>query len=507
MIRTSPFYLTFLVSALLFGVALPAQDLQPIFDGKSLDGWVKRGGNADYRIEDAAIVGTSRPNTPNTFLCSEKMYSDFVLELEYKVHPELNSGIQIRSNSLPDYKEGRVHGYQVEIDPSDRSYSSGIYDEARRGWLFDLKQNTAARYAFRQNEWNHVRIVAKGDRIVTHLNGVLAANLTDDKTAKGFIGLQVHGVGGRKDPLDVRWRNIRLSEDVADVKLPGEAPSSRQTYSGRICDENAEIKKLADGFKFTEGPALGPDGRVYFSDIPNNRINVFDPATQELSSYREESGGSNGLMWSPNDALVSCEGKNRRVSHHYIGGDFQTLADKFEGKRLNSPNDLTLDNVGGIYFTDPRYGNRDDMEMEVEGVYYIGRNRKLTRVIDDMVRPNGLILSNDFKTLYVADLGEGKTYQYAVKKPGELGPKTPFAPIGSDGMTIDDFGNVYLTLDAHVYVFNPEGQEIEKIKFPENPANVTFGGADRNMLYVTARKGLYGVKTNVTGGQARANPK
>ena len=491
---------------LIFAPLAGAQELKPIFDGETIDGWVKRGGEANYEIKDGAIVGTSVPNTKNTFLCTEKMYSDFVLELEYKVHPELNSGIQIRSNSLPEYRKGRVHGYQVEIDPSDRGFSAGIYDEARRGWLFDLKQNTAGRYAFKQNDWNHVRVIAQGDRIVTYLNGVLAANLTDDKTASGFIALQVHGVGPRKDPLDVSWRNIKLTEDLAGVELPTSEKSDMK-FSGRIVDENAEIKKLGEGYKFTEGPALGPDGRIYFSDIPNNRVNVFDPETGEVSSYREDSGGSNGLMWAPNDALISCEGKSRKVTHHFIGGDIKTLAEKFEGKRLNSPNDLTLDNGGGIYFTDPRYGNRDDMEMEVEGVYYIARNRKLARVIDDMVRPNGLIMSGDFKKLYVADLGAGKTYQYDVKKAGELSNKKEFAPIGSDGMSIDDFGNVYFTLDSHVYVYNPEGQEIEKIKFPENPANVTFGGVDRNMMYVTARKGFYGVKTNVTGGQARANPK
>ena len=501
-----PFQLAICLVAISAFEVADGQNLKPIFDGRTLDGWTRRGGDADYRVADAAIVGTSVPNTPNTFLCTDKMYSDFVLELEYKVHPELNSGIQIRSNSNPDYKNGRVHGYQVEIDPSDRSYSSGIYDEARRGWLFDLNGRTAARYAFRQNQWNHVRIIAKGNRLVTYLNGVLAANLIDNKTASGFIALQVHGVGGRKDPLDVRWRNIRLSEDVTEVALP-ETSEANSQFDGVIVSENSKIQKLGGGFKFTEGPALGPDGRIYFSDIPNRRVNVYDPSDHSISSYREDSGKSNGLMWTANDALISCEGENRQVTRHFLGGGYQVLAKKFKGKKLNSPNDLAFDGSGGIYFTDPRYGDRSDMEMEIEGVYFVNSKGKgLQRIIDDLVRPNGLIMSNDFKYLYVADQGAGKTFRYTVDKPGQISNKTPFAPIGSDGMTIDDFGNVYLTHGKYVHVFSAGGKKICNIEFPEAPSNVTFGGADRKTLFVTARTGFYAVETNVTGGQARANP-
>lgn len=181
-----------------------------LFDGNSLDNWIKRGGAATYSIEDGAIVGTTAPDTPNTFLCTPDEYGDFELELEFKVHPELNSGVQIRSLSRPDYQDGRVHGYQVEIDPSERAFTGGIYDEARRGWIYDLKENEAARKAFRQDEWNQMRVLASGHSIKTWINGVPAADLTDDMTARGFIALQVHGVGSRKDPLSVRWRNIRL---------------------------------------------------------------------------------------------------------------------------------------------------------------------------------------------------------------------------------------------------------------------------------------------------------
>ncbi len=151
-----------------------------LFNGKNLEGWTQRGGVAEYSVVDGVIVGTTVPKTPNSFLCTEKNYSNFILEVEFKVDPTLNCGVQIRSNSLPDYKNGQVHGYQVEIDPSDRGWSAGIYDEGRRGWLADLAANPAARYAFKQNDWNHYRIEAINDQLCTFINGVPAARLTDN---------------------------------------------------------------------------------------------------------------------------------------------------------------------------------------------------------------------------------------------------------------------------------------------------------------------------------------
>ena len=182
---------------------------EEIFDGKTLDGWTKRGGDATYRVEEGAIVGTTLRGSPNTFLCTDETYGDFILELEFKVHPNMNSGVQIRSQSLADYRDFTVHGYQVEIDPSKRAWTGGIYDEGRRGWLYDLDEKPEAQKAFNQNEWNHFRVEAKGDSIKTWLNGVPAADLKDSMTARGFIALQVHGTRSRK-AHEVRWRNIRI---------------------------------------------------------------------------------------------------------------------------------------------------------------------------------------------------------------------------------------------------------------------------------------------------------
>jgi len=195
-----------------------------LFNGKDLDGWVQRGGKAKYRAEDNQIVGSSVPNTKNSFLCTKKHYADFVLQLEFKVHPELNSGVQIRSHCFDEDKTvevngkkikiraGVVHGYQVEIDPSKRAWTGGIYDEARRGWLHDLTKNEPARKAFKQNEWNKFRIECRGPSIKTWLNSVPAADLKDSLTASGFIALQVHGVGKKEEPMEVRFRNLRIKE-------------------------------------------------------------------------------------------------------------------------------------------------------------------------------------------------------------------------------------------------------------------------------------------------------
>jgi len=221
-----------IVAGLFFSAGPAAGEPKPdghgyvdLFDGKTLDGWTQRGGKAKYAVEDGQIVGTAVPNTPNSFLCTQHDYGDFILELDFKVDPTLNSGVQVRSHLAEEGKEvksagktikggpgGRVFGYQVEIDPSERAFTGGIYDEGRRGWLFDLKENEAARKAFKAKEWNTLKVECKGRAIKTWVNGVAAADLKDDVDATGFIALQVHGIGKKTDALEVRWRKIRLKE-------------------------------------------------------------------------------------------------------------------------------------------------------------------------------------------------------------------------------------------------------------------------------------------------------
>lgn len=210
------------LSTLLFLAACSGspQDETPwvsLFDSENLNGWSTKGGDAKYRVENSAIIGSTVHNTPNTFLTTDKEYDNFILELDYKVDPNMNSGIQIRSNSFDHYKNGRVHGYQVEIDPSERAWSGGIYDEGRRGWLFPLTDNAEAQKAFKQNEWNTYRIEAIGDTIKTWINSVPASHLVDDKTASGFIALQVHSIGkDATEGTEIMWKNIKILTENLD---------------------------------------------------------------------------------------------------------------------------------------------------------------------------------------------------------------------------------------------------------------------------------------------------
>lgn len=193
-----------------------------ITPGTSLVGWRQLGGNAEFRVADAVVIGSTRPNEPNSFLCTDAQYADFELEFEFKIDPRLNSGVQIRSHSIPSCNDGRVRGYQIEIDPSPRAWTAGIYDEGRRGWLAPIDDDAVKR-AFLHNHWNRVRVVALGHSIRTWLNGVPAADLTDDLTPSGFIALQVHSVGEREEPLEVQWRRIRIRQINS---APG-SPTSR----------------------------------------------------------------------------------------------------------------------------------------------------------------------------------------------------------------------------------------------------------------------------------------
>jgi gluconolactonase len=273
------------------------------------------------------------------------------------------------------------------------------------------------------------------------------------------------------------------------------------TADAGVVAEGAKVEKLADGFAFTEGPAADAVGNVFFSDIPNNRIHEWSVGESKLSTFRENSGGANGLYFDKDGNLLACEGDGRRLVAIDPQGSVAVLADKYDGKRFNSPNDLWIDPKGGVYFSDPRYGDREGMEQDGEHVYYLSPDRKkLTRVISDMVRPNGVIGTPDGKTLYVADHGGNKTFVYKVNEDGTLGDKKLFAPEGSDGMTMDSDGNVYLTTRV-VAVYNKDGKRVEEIEVPEPPANVTFGGIDNQTLFITARTSLYAVRMQVKGLQ------
>ncbi len=195
-----------------------------LFNGKNFNGWRILNGTASYKIKDGVIIGQSKSGTPNTFLATVKNYNDFILELDYKVEEGLNSGIQFRSASNKEFKNGRVHGYQFEIDPSSRAWSGGIYDEARRGWLYTMEKNPSAKEAYKAGEWNHVRIEAIGATVQTWLNGIACSSILDNlpSASSGFIALQVHEIYKPEDEgKTIQWKNIKIiTKDVEKFQTP-----------------------------------------------------------------------------------------------------------------------------------------------------------------------------------------------------------------------------------------------------------------------------------------------
>lgn len=277
----------------------------------------------------------------------------------------------------------------------------------------------------------------------------------------------------------------------------------------------AKLEKLWAGGEFTEGPAEGPDGSVYFSDI-GNRIMRYDPRTGQTLVFREPSGRSNGLKFDAAGRLIACEGANtgggRRVSVTEKDGTVRMLAERWEGKRFNSPNDLCLDAKGRVYFSDPRYVGTEPREIPAESVYRIDPDGTVTRVTHDTRKPNGLVISPDGKTLYVSDhsaetAAGRQLVAYPLNPDGSVGPKRVVYDFGRvrgiDGMTVATDGTIVATAGSKaaggIYFIRPDGKKLGFLPTPEDPNNCCFAGPDRQTLYITAGKSLYRVKLTLTG--------
>ncbi|MEQ9309007.1 MAG: SMP-30/gluconolactonase/LRE family protein [Balneolaceae bacterium] len=279
--------------------------------------------------------------------------------------------------------------------------------------------------------------------------------------------------------------------------------SSVQSYSQEspVIADGAELQLISDSFSFTEGPAVDQYGNVYFTDQPNNRILKWS-THNGLNSFINESLRSNGLFVDNDGNLLAAADEKNQLIRINPDTSITVLIDNFKGKRLNGPNDIWVDSKGGIYITDPYYQrpwwthNRSEIK---EQVYYFSPDSLLFVVASDIVKPNGIIGSADGKTLFVADIGDNKTYSYTINEDGSLADRTLFTNLGSDGMTLDNLGNLYLTGNG-VTIFNPQGEQIEKISIPEDwTANVTFGGFEQDLLFITASKSLYTLKMKVKG--------
>jgi gluconolactonase len=285
---------------------------------------------------------------------------------------------------------------------------------------------------------------------------------------------------------------------TAPLRAADFVPTAQSDY----VPADAKLEMLwADG-EFTEGPALAPDGSILFSDI-GNTIYRFDPATKKTSVFREKSGRSNGLKFNQKGELIACEGANnggRRISITDEKGQVKTLSDHYDGKRFNSPNDLAIAPNGDVYFTDPRYGGDDPRDLDFEGVFLVKPDGKTTIATKDVTKPNGIIVTADGKTCYVADHHPNKEkgrvlFRFDIANDGTLANKQLLHSFGQfrgiDGMTIDRDGNIYATAGsgerAGIYVFSPTGKHLAFIKLPGDPTNCVFGGGEEsNVLYITA---------------------
>jgi gluconolactonase len=272
----------------------------------------------------------------------------------------------------------------------------------------------------------------------------------------------------------------------------------------------ARVEKLAGEFQFTEGPTADAAGNVFFTDQPNNRILRWS-VDGKLATFAQPAGRANGMCFDARGNLLVCADENTElwlvpaasIARGTLDGK-QVLAREYRGKRLNGPNDVWAHPGGALYFTDPFYKRPwwtwDQMPQDGQHVYRLAPDHQtLTRVAEDLKQPNGIVGTPDGRTLYVADIGDRKTYRFTIREDGSLADRALFCELGSDGMTLDAEGNLYLT-GRGVTVFDKTGRQIEHIPVPENwTANVCFGGADRQTLFITASKGLYAVRTRVKG--------
>ena len=386
-----------LVGLALAAVALPgigtAQPSADLFNGKDLTGWVQRGGKAAYTIEGNEIVGTSVTNTPNSFLCTEKTYGDFILEYDFKVDPKLNSGVQIRSECFDQPTEiewkgktikipaGRVHGYQVEIDPEvkrDRWWSAGIYDEARREWLYpgQLGGDTNAftvrgRKIFKPGDWNHVRVEAIGDSIKTWLNGAACADIKDSMTPRGLIALQVHGIGKEMDKngTQVRWRNLKITEVAAPVSaaintLTAEEKAAgwRLLWDGKTSEgwRSAKSDKFPEhGWSMKDGVLTVHDNQGEESAGGGDIITIKRYSDFELlADFKLTPGANSGIkiFAQPNISPIDKKTGKPTAVGSAIGTEFQVLDDaKHPDAKLGKDGNRT---VGSLYDLMPAPTNK-----------------------------------------------------------------------------------------------------------------------------------------------------
>lgn len=399
--------ITFFIIGLTLSYSTFAQKWTKLFNGKNLKGWVQRGGQAKYEVINGEIVGTTVKGTPNSFLCTEQEYGDFILELDLKLDDPMNGGIQFRSLSKQEYQNGRVHGYQMEIDPSPRAWSGGIYDEARRNWLYIPNINPEGKKAFKPTDWNKYRIEAIGSTIRTWINGVPIAHLIDDMTPKGFIALQVHSIYGEmKEGMKIRWKNIRIQTENLVPSPTDDCPVVNLLLNNLSEQEKAQgFKLLFNGKDFTGWRA------VHGTEMPQKRWSIIDGTINVAQSDGSETG--NDIVTNEQFGAFELvfefklsEGANSGVKYFVneefdsggksgIGLEFQILDDeKHPDAKMGAVGNRTL---ASLYDLIPSYKIDTDLKMDKRFIKKIGEWNQ-GRVV---VYPNNIVQHwlNGFKVV------------------------------------------------------------------------------------------------------------
>lgn len=304
----------------------------------------------------------------------------------------------------------------------------------------------------------------------------------------------------------LRFSTPHFASLLAVMTILGALPfaSANEPATGSVVAPEAELKKLETGFKFTEGPAWHPQGFLVFSDIPNNRIHKWT-AEEGISEFVSDSGGTNGIICTQDGSIFTCQmGIGKVAVRDGNGKLLSTLAASYDEKSLNSPNDLAIDQHGGMYFTDPKY-SKGDPTQPMMGVYYLSANGELKRLIEDLKRPNGVTISPDHKFLYVAEPDKRQVYRYDIAGPGQLTAgkliyegDAELDGGGPDGMAHDKSGRLYCTYKS-IVVLDENGKRLERIAVPEKPANCTIGGKSNKTLFITARTSLYSIELSEEG--------
>jgi hypothetical protein len=411
-----------------------------LFNGRDLSGWKQLNGKAKYSVSNGEIIGTTVFGEPNSFLVTEKKYKDFILELEFKLDAEMNSGIQFRSESKPEYQNGRVHGYQFEIDPSPRAWTGGIYDEARRDWLYPLDYNPSAKTAYKAGQWNKCRIECIGNAIRTFVNGVPTAHMVDDLTPEGFIALQVHSIGKQEETgKQIRWRNIRIKT----TKLQSTVPD-KVFVANFIPNHLSEAEKKNGVQLLFDGVSTKGWRGAYKKSFPEKGWEVKDGTLRVLPATGGESvNGGDIVSEKEYGAFIlqfefkMTEGANSGVKYFVteneknagsaIGLEYQVLDDeKHPDAKMGSINNRTL---ASLYDLIPSV--REPRARRKIGEWNKGMI---------IVQPNGIVTHylNGWKML---EYQRGAQYYYALVAKSKYAQWPNFGMSPQGRLLIQDHGN------------------------------------------------------------------